>query len=79
MKEKLYDLLHLEATKTIISSLISIAIGVLFGFIIMVGIALTSDGGTISDAFKGLTILLQGPFSSTVLKYVLTSTGDVIF
>lgn len=79
MKEKLYDLLHLEATKTIISSLISIAIGVLFGFIIMVGIALTSDGGTISDAFKGLTILLQGPFSSTVQKYVLTSTGDVIF
>jgi len=69
---------HKDATQSILSSIISIAIGLLFGLVIMFFIAL-ANGISVGNAFKGLGILLKGPFASTIQSYRLTNIGNVIF
>ena len=68
-----------DAVQSIISSLISIFIGVLVGFLAMLLITFVKEENTVSDAVKGIQIILSGPFSSTVTKYVLSNTGNTIF
>ena len=68
-----------DAVQSIISSLISILIGVFVGFIAMLIITFINEGNSVSDAVKGVKIILSGPFSSTVTKYMLTNTGNTIF
>lgn len=68
-----------DAVQSILSSIISILIGVLVGFVAMLIITFINEGNSVSDAVKGVKIILQGPFSSTVQKYMLTNTGNMIF
>ena len=68
-----------EAVQSIVSSIISILIGVFVGFIAMLIITFINEGNSVGDAVKGVKIILSGPFSSTVTKYMLTNTGNMIF
>lgn len=68
-----------EGVKSVVSSILCILAGILLGFIIMVVLALINDRTTIADAFKGLGILLAGPFSSGNAAYIVTNVGDMIF
>lgn len=63
-KEMLGDLLHKESSKSIIASLICILGGVLVGFVVLFLVALFSPNVPLSDAFRGLLIILGGPFAS---------------
>ncbi len=66
-------------TKSIISSVLCILAGVVVGFIVMLIIAAASPDISAADAFKGLGIILGGPFSSGTAKYVNMNFGDMIF
>ena len=68
-----------KATKSILASLISIGIGLLVGLLIMIGIAIFKEDVTIAKAFKGLGLLIKGPFASKSSKYWLTNMGNSIF
>ena len=68
-----------EAVQSIVSSIISILIGVFVGFLAMLVITFINEGNSVSDAVQGVKIILSGPFSSTVTKYMLTNTGNMIF
>ena len=68
-----------DAVQSIVSSIISILIGVLVGFIAMLIITFINEGNSVKDAVQGVKIILSGPFSSTVTKYMLTNTGNMIF
>lgn len=68
-----------DAVQSIVSSIISILIGVLVGFIAMLIITFINEGNSVKDAIQGVKIILSGPFSSTVTKYMLTNTGNMIF
>jgi len=68
-----------DAVQSIVSSIISILIGVFVGFIAMLIITFVNEGNSVKDAFEGVKIILSGPFSSNVTKYMLTNTGNMIF
>ena len=68
-----------DAVQSIVSSIISILIGVFVGFLAMLVITFINEGNSIKDAIQGVKIILSGPFSSTVTKYMLTNTGNMIF
>lgn len=68
-----------DAVQSIVSSIISILIGVLVGFIAMLIITFINEGNSVKDAIQGVKIILSGPFSSKVTKYMLTNTGNMIF
>lgn len=65
--------------KSIISSVLCILAGVVVGFIVMLIIAAASPDISAADAFRGLGIILGGPFSSGTAKYVNMNFGDMIF
>lgn len=75
----LKDILGKEGTKSVIASIVSILAGILVGFIAMLIIAAISPDISINNAFKGLKIILMGPFSSGSAKYIVTNFGDMIF
>lgn len=75
----LKDILEKEGTKSVIASIVSILAGVLVGFIAMLVIAAISPDISIGNAFKGLGIILMGPFSSGSAKYIITNFGNMIF
>ena len=77
--EKIKKLFKSEGAQSIISSIISILIGILVGFLAMLIITFVNKDNSISDAFKGVGIIVKGPFSSTITKYMLTNTGNMIF
>ena len=68
-----------DGFKSVLSSLISILIGVFIGFLAMVIITFINPGNTFSDALQGVKIILSGPFTSNIQKYMLTNTGNMIF
>ena len=68
-----------DGVQSVVSSIISILIGVFAGFIVMLVIALINEGNSASDAINGVKIILSGPFTSTVQKYMLANTGNTIF
>ena len=76
-KEMLDDLLHTESAKSIIASLICILGGVLVGFVVLFLIALFTPNIPFSDAFRGLFIILGGPFASGSGN-VMMILGDMI-
>ncbi len=66
-----------ERTKSILSSLICIAVGIFVGFLVMLVLALTSEEIENGEAFQGLGIILGGPFSSkSGIMFIL---GDMLF
>lgn len=68
-----------DGTTSFISSLMSVAIGLFVGLIIMVVISFVSDEISLSGAFEGLVKLLKGPFASSIHRYVLSNVGNTIF
>lgn len=57
-------LLQRDATKSVLSSLISIVIGLLFGAVIVMIVALTSDTITLKAGWDGVRLVLLGVFST---------------
>lgn len=68
-----------DSTQSIVSSIISIFIGVLVGYLAMLVITLINDDVTAAGAFKGVKLMLQGPFSSTKKEYQISNLGNMIF
>ena len=68
-----------DAVQSVVSSVISILIGVLVGFVAMLIITFINEGNTAMDAVKGVKIILSGPFTSKIQKYMLSNTGNMIF
>ena len=68
-----------DATQSIISSIVSIFIGVLIGYVAMLVITLINNDVTAAGAWKGVKLMLQGPFSSTVKQYQISNLGNMIF
>ncbi len=62
MKENLHDFARKDGTKSILSSLISIVVGILFGFILMLICSAFLDN---ANPGSGFGYLLKGPFGST--------------
>ena len=78
-ESKFVSLIKSDGFKSLLSSIVSILIGLLVGFIAMVIITMVSPNNSIGDAFGGLKIMFSVPFSSSVTKYVLSNTGNMIF
>lgn len=79
MKNKLKAFLSSESAKSVISSLLCIIAGILVGWVVLLILALTSDKIPTSDAFKGLGIILAGPFASGGSKNIAFVLGDMLF
>lgn len=79
MNKKFNSLLEKEGTKSVISSLLCIVAGILVGWLVLLILALTSDVVPLSHAFRGLRIILAGPFASGGVKNVAFVLGDMLF
>ena len=79
MKDKLKKILSSAGARSVISSLLCIVAGILVGFIVLVILALTSDMIPLSDAFRGLGIILAGPFASGGSRNIAFVLGDMLF
>ena len=76
---KLLTLYKKDGTKSVISSLMCIVAGIFVGWVVLLILALTSDKIPTSDAFKGLAIILAGPFASGGSKNIAFVLGDMFF
>lgn len=76
---KLRVLFRQPSTKSVLSSLICIGAGILIGWIVLVIIAATNENVPFSHAFKGLGIILAGPFASGNAQNVAFVFGDMLF
>ena len=63
MKKWIRSFFAKEGIKSVISSLLCILGGMLVGFLVLLVIALVSDDIPVAHAFKGLRIILSGPFA----------------
>ena len=63
MKNRIRSFFAKEGIKSIISSLLCILGGMLVGFLVLLVIALVSEDIPVAHAFKGLRIILSGPFA----------------
>ena len=79
MKKRLNSLLTSEGAKSVLSSLICIIAGILVGWVVLLILALTSEKIPIFDAFKGLGIILAGPFASGGSSNIAFVFGDMLF
>ncbi len=79
MKKRFNLLLEKEGTKSVISSLLCIVAGIFVGWIVLLILALTSDKIPLSNAFRGLSIILAGPFASGGARNVAFVLGDMLF
>lgn len=65
--------------KSVLSSLLCIAAGILVGFVVLLILAITSDKIPVSDAFEGIWIILEGPFASGSAQNIAFVLGDMFF
>ncbi len=79
MKKRLSTFFASQGAKSVISSLLCIVAGILVGWIVLLILALTSEMIPISDAFKGLGIILAGPFASGGSRNIAFVLGDMLF
>jgi len=79
MKKRLSEFLASAGVKTVISSILCIVAGILVGWIVLFVLALTSDKIPVIDAFKGLGIILAGPFASGGSRNIAFVLGDMLF
>ncbi len=79
MKKRLSTFFASEGAKSVISSLLCIVAGILVGWIVLLILALTSDMIPVGDAFKGLGIILAGPFASGGSRNIAFVLGDMLF
>lgn len=67
-----------DSIRSIISSLICIVGGLFIGFLVLLFLAIFESNIDISEAFKGLRIIIGGPFASGNVKSILFNLGDMI-
>ncbi len=79
MKKQHNSLLASEGAKSVISSLLCIVAGILVGWVVLLILAFTSDKIPTWDAFKGLGIVLAGPFASGGARNIAFVLGDMLF
>ena len=79
MKTRMKTFFASQGAKSVMSSLICIVAGILVGFLVLIILALTSDMIPLSDAFKGLGIILAGPFASGGGNNTAFVLGDMLF
>ena len=79
MTNKLNSFVSSAGIKSVISSLLCIIAGILVGWLVLLILALTSDKIPLSDAFRGLTIILAGPFASGGSRNITFVLGDMFF
>ena len=79
MKSKIKAFFAKSGTKSVLSSLICIAAGIFVGWLVLLILALVSDKIPVSHAFKGLAIILAGPFASGGGKNIAFVLGDMLF
>ena len=79
MKDKFKAFFAKQSTKSVISSLFCIAAGIFVGWLVLLILALTSDKIPVSHAFKGLGIILAGPFASGGSGNIAFVLGDMLF
>ncbi len=79
MKKQQNSLLSSPGVKSVISSLLCIIAGILVGWVVLLILALTSDKIPTWDAFKGLGIILAGPFASGGARNIAFVLGDMLF
>ncbi|MBQ5801147.1 MAG: ABC transporter permease, partial [Clostridia bacterium] len=79
MKKELKLSLNSEGAKSVVSSLLCIIAGIFVGWVVLLLLAIFSDKVPISDAFRGLGIILAGPFASGGIRNVAFVLGDMIF
>ncbi|MBR7176982.1 MAG: ABC transporter permease [Clostridia bacterium] len=76
---KLRLLYKQPATKSVLSSLLCIAAGIAVSWVVLVIIALTVESVPFLHAFKGLAIILAGPFASGGAQNIAFVLGDMLF
>ena len=74
---KIGAVLKKPSSRSVISSLICICVGILIGFIIMLVLAITTEDIPLNDASRGLFIILGGPFASK--NDIMFILGDMLF
>lgn len=79
MKNRIKAFFAKEGTKSVLSSLLCIAAGIFVGWLVLLTLALFSDKIPVSHAFKGLGIILAGPFASGGSKNIAFVLGDMLF
>ena len=79
MKGKIKVFLAKDGTKSVLSSLLCIAAGIFVGWLVLLALALFSDKIPVSHAFKGLAIILAGPFASGGSQNIAFVLGDMLF
>ena len=78
MKKWIRSFFAKEGTKSVISSLLCILGGILVGFIVLLVIAFVSEDIPVSHAFKGLGIILSGPFAGPGAN-IMRILGNMLF
>ena len=68
-----------DGTRSLLSSLISVAFGLIAGLLIMIIIAFANPEISVGDAFVGIGYLLRGPFASSITRFILSNVGNTIF
>lgn len=79
MKNRIRSFFAKQGTKSVISSLLCIVAGIFVGWLVLLILALTSDKIPISHAFKGLGIILAGPFASGGSENITFVLGNMLF
>ncbi|MBP5225388.1 MAG: ABC transporter permease [Lachnospiraceae bacterium] len=79
MKNFLVKLKEKAGFKSVASSVLCIIAGILVGFLVMILLSIVNERTGVGHAFRGLFILLGGPFSSGRAAYIITNLGDMIF
>ena len=81
MTKKISKLLRSDANKSLLSSIISILIGIFVGFLAMVIITFISPNNSFSDALGGLKIMFMGPFFFKCYKicFIKYWQHDILF
>ena len=79
MKNQIKAIFAKDGTKSVISSLLCIVAGIFVGWLVLLVLALVSEKIPVSHAFKGLAIILAGPFASGGSRNIAFVLGDMLF
>ena len=78
-KSFLAKLFRKDGTRSFVSSILCILGGVVIGFFVLVLLAAFTKDIPFSDAFRGLAIILGGPFASGNSRDIMFMIGEMLF
>ena len=79
IKSALSKLFRKDGARSFLSSIICILGGVAIGFIVLVLLAAFTKNIPFTDAFRGLAIILGGPFASGSGRDIMFTIGEMLF